>query len=98
MGHDQASVSRLLLDACPSLFGAIMRFSEYLEHLISAAKMGYPVDRISIITNDLFFVIRFRGSPRKLFYFPMQNVLKIRFRMSSTVVAPVMASSGRKAL
>src|SRR5437763_10785773 len=31
-------------------------------------------------------------------YFPMQNVLKIKFRMSSVVVAPVIASSGRKAL
>jgi hypothetical protein len=30
-------------------------------------------------------------------YFPMQNVLKIRFNMSSFVVAPVMASSGRSA-
>ena len=33
-----------------------------------------------------------------LCYFPMQNVLKIRFRMSSVVVAPVIASSGRSAL
>ena len=31
-------------------------------------------------------------------YFPMQNVLKIKFRMSSVVVAPVIASSGRSAL
>jgi len=30
-------------------------------------------------------------------YFPMQNVLKIRFRMSSAVVAPVIPSSGRSA-
>ncbi len=30
-------------------------------------------------------------------YFPMQNVAKIRFRISSAVVAPVMASSGRSA-
>ena len=39
------------------------------------------------------FVLRFRNS-----YLPMQNVLKIRFRMSSVVVAPVIASSGRSAL
>ena len=31
-------------------------------------------------------------------YFPMQNLLKIKFRMSSVVVAPVIASSGRSAL
>jgi plasmid stabilization system protein ParE len=30
-------------------------------------------------------------------YFPMQNVAKIRFRMSSAVVAPVIASKGRSA-
>jgi hypothetical protein len=30
-------------------------------------------------------------------YFPMQNVLKIRFRMSSVVVAPVISSKGRNA-
>jgi hypothetical protein len=34
----------------------------------------------------------------KLGYFPMQKVLKIRLRMSSVVVAPVMASRGRRAL
>jgi hypothetical protein len=31
-------------------------------------------------------------------YFPMQNLLKIKFRMSSVVVAPVISSSGRRAL
>jgi hypothetical protein len=31
-------------------------------------------------------------------YLPMQNVLKIRLRMSSVVVAPVISSSGRSAL
>jgi hypothetical protein len=31
-------------------------------------------------------------------YLPMQNVLKIKFKISSVVVAPVIASSGRKAL
>ena len=30
-------------------------------------------------------------------YFPMQNVAKIRFKMSSAVVAPVIASIGRRA-
>jgi hypothetical protein len=30
-------------------------------------------------------------------YFPMQNVLKIKFNMSSFVVAPVIESSGRRA-
>ncbi len=30
-------------------------------------------------------------------YLPMQKVEKMRLRMSSAVVAPVMASSGRKA-
>ena len=30
-------------------------------------------------------------------YFPIQNVEKMRFRMSSAVVAPVMASMGRSA-
>jgi hypothetical protein len=40
----------------------------------------------------------FLGMLRNLSYFPMQNVLKIKFRMSSEVVAPVIASSGRRAL
>jgi len=31
-------------------------------------------------------------------HFPIQNELKIRFRMSSAVVAPVISSSGRRAL
>src|ERR1035441_2908427 len=31
-------------------------------------------------------------------YFPMQNELKMRFRISSAVVAPVISSSGRSAL
>jgi len=31
-------------------------------------------------------------------YFPMQKVLKIRLRMSSFVVAPVISSRGRSAL
>jgi hypothetical protein len=30
-------------------------------------------------------------------YFPMQNVEKMRFKMSSAVVAPVIASMGRRA-
>ena len=34
----------------------------------------------------------------ELIYFPMQKVLKIKFKMSSVVVAPVIASSGRSAL
>src|ERR1019366_219003 len=38
------------------------------------------------------------GGTRPRVYFPMQNVLKIKLRMSSVVVAPVMASSGRSAL
>jgi len=32
-----------------------------------------------------------------LLYFPMQKVLKIKLRMSSVVVAPVISSSGRRA-
>ena len=35
--------------------------------------------------------------PGGLSYFPMQNVEKMRFRMSSAVVAPVIASIGRSA-
>lgn len=35
---------------------------------------------------------------RPHFYFPMQNDPKIKFRMSSAVVAPVISSSGRSAL
>ena len=31
-------------------------------------------------------------------YFPIQNVLKIKFKISSAVVAPVISSSGRNAL
>jgi hypothetical protein len=31
------------------------------------------------------------------FHFPIQKLLKIKFRMSSVVVSPVMASSGRSA-
>ena len=31
-------------------------------------------------------------------YFPMQKLPKMRFKMSSAVVAPVISSSGRKAL
>src|ERR1700676_3167641 len=33
----------------------------------------------------------------RVFYFPMQNVEKIRFNISSAVVAPVIASIGRNA-
>src|SRR5438105_4810586 len=44
-------------------------------------------------------VSRCAGCPVEVrYYFPMQNVLKIRLRMSSVVVAPVMASSGRSPL
>jgi hypothetical protein len=39
-----------------------------------------------------------RRVARSCIHLPMQNVLKIKFRMSSVVVAPVMASSGRSAL
>ena len=38
------------------------------------------------------------ASALEIIYFPMQNLLKIRFRMSSLVVAPVISSSGRSAL
>ena len=38
------------------------------------------------------------GDSREIDYFPMQKVLKIKFKISSVVVAPVIASSGRKAL
>ena len=34
---------------------------------------------------------------RHPFHFPIQNVEKMRFRMSSAVVAPVTASIGRRA-
>jgi len=37
------------------------------------------------------------SSLSELDYFPMQKVEKMRFRMSSAVVAPVMASMGRRA-
>ena len=37
------------------------------------------------------------SSGQAVAYFPIQNVEKIRFRMSSAVVAPVMASIGRRA-
>ena len=37
------------------------------------------------------------GRFRPSLYFPMQKELKIKFRISSAVVAPVMSSSGRKA-
>jgi|GEM_PF-1011910 len=36
--------------------------------------------------------------PKRNPHFPMQKVLKIKFRMSSVVVAPVTSSSGRSAL
>jgi hypothetical protein len=35
---------------------------------------------------------------RNCFHFPMQNLLKIKLRMSSFVVAPVISSRGRSAL
>jgi len=35
--------------------------------------------------------------PERYFYFPMQKVLKIKLRMSSVVVAPVISSRGRRA-
>ena len=38
-----------------------------------------------------------QGEMHPKLYFPMQNELKIRFRMSSAVVAPVMSSRGRSA-
>jgi len=50
-----------------------------------------------------FIVIYFRslhffGYPRTSHYFPMQKVEKIRFRISSAVVAPVNASRLRSAV
>jgi hypothetical protein len=42
-------------------------------------------------------IVHFIGPYRTLLYFPMQKVLKIRLRMSSVVVAPVISSSGRRA-
>ena len=44
---------------------------------------GFPKSRISLVT-------RYPGES----YLPMQKVEKMRFRMSSAVVLPVMASSG----
>lgn len=38
------------------------------------------------------------GTSWTWFYLPMQKVLKMRFRMSSLVVAPVISSRGRRAL
>ncbi len=36
-------------------------------------------------------------TPAEGYYFPMQKVPKIKLRMSSVVVAPVISSSGRRA-
>lgn len=55
-------------------------------------------DDVSSIYDDLTTILHLIGWCWQSYYFPMQNVLKIRFRISSAVVAPVMASSGRKAL
>lgn len=75
---------------------------------LSSGIRSFPVGRYVIlyrIEGDDILILRvLRGSrnikmlsAKRLPYLPMQNVEKIRFRISSAVVAPVMASSGRSA-
>ena len=42
-------------------------------------------------------ILHLMGHRCTLLYFPMQKVPKIKFRMSSVVVAPVISSRGRRA-
>jgi hypothetical protein len=62
-------------------------------------------DRNHVVMAQRYFTTR--GHRRVLgrsrlardgYYFPIQNVLKMRLRMSSVVVAPVISSRGRSAL
>lgn len=64
----------------------------------------FSVGFLALVVSGLI-VMALRGGRFSLktesavaYHFPMQNVLKIKFSMSSVVVAPVTASSGRRAL
>src|SRR5258708_7923726 len=49
------------------------------------------------IASRLAFLLPLMDKSFGFFYFPIQKLLKIKFRISSVVVSPVMASSGRRA-
>ena len=60
---------------------------------LSVATLIPLLDRANSFTAGTGGEFHLRGN-----YFPMQKVLKIRFKMSSVVVSPVIESSGRREL
>ena len=58
---------------------------------------GHSFGLITSIGQERLALLPIRAAGQ-LCYFPIQNVEKMRLRMSSAVVAPVMASMGRNAL
>ena len=77
------------------------------EKLAAFARDGYPLVQRGEFTGgryayidtekamELVSAARDRRCPS---YFPIQKLLKMRFRMSSAVVSPVIESSGRRTL
>ena len=56
--------------------------------------LAYSAGQCRTCIHRLYISLDLDG---RLLYFPMQKVLKIRLRMSSVVVAPVISSRGRRA-
>ena len=93
------AMERVQSDAAPSLLFLDLPRSDadtlhllpWLRRLRSSRPARDRTSRTSLSPN--------RSPPqgRGLPYFPIQNVEKIRLRISSAVVAPVMASMGRSA-
>ncbi len=82
------------LPAVSMLWKVLRGFSPQRQHCYQEECGGQRHSQAEICA-----IVRKRsGSSTVLLYFPMQNVLKIRLRMSSVVVAPVISSSGRRAL
>ncbi len=69
-----------------------------LLHLLSRMPRDHHCGAHSRCRSEPSFLNECESVRGPASYFPMQNVLKIRLRMSSVVVAPVMASRGRSAL
>jgi hypothetical protein len=77
--------------------GVFLRAGDAI-HLVTASRAG---TREEVRTNDRHLLSAAPASARRADlsepYFPIQNVEKMRFRISSAVVAPVIASIGRSA-
>jgi hypothetical protein len=72
------------------------QMADYVPRLFGFG--GVSVLRVCRAHHSVSSRPSFLAAGRKICYLPIQNVLKIRFKMSSVVVAPVIASSGRSAL